>query len=306
MKNTLFYYYGISVTNIHQINRYYSFEYEKSRYRFVPTDRSIEEIKAIYELNKVLINRGIPCHEIILNNSGQIITFVNQSPYILLKIKVKDDDDIILSDIIYFQNSTKNIGNQTVLMRNNWYQLWTNKIDYLEYQVSQISKKYPIIRESFSYFIGLGEMAISLFSNINKSENVLSVSHKRIRFGDKLFDLYNPLNFIIDHSGRDASEYFKSLFINRKDIINEVIYYLNYSKLNNEELQLFFIRMIFPTFYFDCYDDVIDNKIKEKELLNIIAHINEYEILLRQIYFFLKQVISLPEIEMFNKGQYYY
>ena len=302
MKNALHYYYGLTIKNIHQTNKQYSFKIDKNRYVLLPVNRSIEELKYIYQITNTLKDRGLYCHEIIINNSGQIITFINNVSYILLKVFVKEDDFIILNDLILFQNKTKNITKQPLLQRNDWYELWTTKIDYFEYQVSQLSKKYPRVRESFGYFVGLAETSISLFNMLYKKEShLLSVCHKRIHFNDTLFDLYNPLNFIIDIPSRNASEYFKSAFLEQKDIINEIIYYLTYGNLTEYECQMFFIRLLFPTFYFDIYEDVILGEEKEKELLKVVTHISDYEQMISSVYQYLRTTIYLPEIEWLNK-----
>lgn len=307
MKNTLQYYYGLVTTNIHQFNKRYSFRIEKENYVFMPCDRSVDELKELHQISKLLIRNGIYCHEIILNNSGSMITFINQIPYILMKTYVKQDDIIILSDLIHFQNKTQNMSNSPLLKRNDWYALWTNKIDYFEYQVSQLSKKYPRIRESFSYFVGLAETSISLYKMLAKKEAVsLAIAHKRIHFKDTLFDLYNPLNFILDVPSRDASEYFKSAFMDQDDIINEIIYYLSYSNLTEYEYQMFFVRLLFPTFYFDIYEDVITGDEKEKELLKATTHVKKYEQMLRQVYQYLRNMIYLPEIEWLSKISVHY
>lgn len=302
MKNALHYYYGLTIQTIHQMNKRYSFQIDKSRYVLMPVERDLEELKQIYQLTQILREGGLYCHEIILNNSGQILTYINQVSYVLLKLFVKEDDVVILSDLILFQNKTKNIGDYSILKRDDWYQLWTNKIDYFEYQVSQLSKKHPRIRESFSYFVGLAETSISLFHMLEKKDtHILSVAHKRIQLGDTLFDLYNPLNFILDIPSRDASEYFKSSFFNQPDIINEIIYYLTYSNLTEYECQMFFIRLLFPTFYFDIYEDVILDEKNEKELLKVVTHTNDYERMIALTYQYLKTIIYLPEIEWLNK-----
>ena len=46
--------------------------------------------------------------------------------------------------------------------------MWIRKIDYFEYQISQFGKKYPIIRESFNYYVGLAENGISLLNKAMK------------------------------------------------------------------------------------------------------------------------------------------
>lgn len=307
MKNTLQYYYGLVTTNIHQFHKRYMFRVGKDHYVFMPCERTVEELKELYQISNLLIRNGIYSHEIILNNSGSMITFLNQVPYILMKTYVKQDDVIILSDIIFFQNKTKNLSNSNILKRHDWYALWTNKIDYFEYQVSQLSKKYPRIRESFSYFIGLAETSISLYKILSNTNSItLSIAHKRMRGRDTLFDLYNPLNYILDISSRDASEYFKSTFMEQDDIINEIIYYLSYSNLNEYECQMFFVRLLFPTFYFDIYEDVITGDEKEKELLKATTHIEKYERMLRQVYQYLRTTIYLPEIEWLSKTSVHY
>lgn len=307
MKNALQYYYGLVTTNIHQFHKRYLFRVDKDNYVFMPCERNIEELKELYQISNLLIRNGIYSHEIILNNSGSMITFINQIPYILMKTRVKQDDIIILSDLIFFQNKTKNMNNSPLLRRNDWYALWTNKVDYFEYQVSQLSKKYPRIRESFSYFIGLAETSISLYKMLSKKDAVsLCIAHKRIRAKDTLFDLYNPLNFILDIPSRDASEYFKSAFMDQDDIINEIIYYLSYSNLNEYECQMFFVRLLFPTFYFDIYEDVITGDEKEKELLKATVHIEKYEQMLKQVYQYLRTIIYLPEIEWLSKVSAHY
>ena len=47
------------------------------------------------------------------------------------------------------------------LYRNSWASLWSAKLDYFEYQVSELGKDKPLILDSFSYYLGLGENAIS-------------------------------------------------------------------------------------------------------------------------------------------------
>ena len=64
---------------------------------------------------------------------------------------------------------------------------------------------------------------------------------------------------------------------------------------------MFFVRLLFPTFYFDIYEDVILDEKNEKELLKIVTHIKEYERMIALTYQYLKSIIYLPEIEWLNK-----
>lgn len=292
MKNTLSYYYGIDVNSIHQKNKKFYFKFEDYEYCFVPCDK--ENIEYIYNLSNQLIQSGIYCHQIIKNNNQSIITKVNNDDYVLMKIFV-ETKDIDINDIINF-NNLKYVDNNE-LVYPDWYELWTEKIDYFEYQISQIGKRLPIIRKSFSYYIGLAENAISLIKSIPNKNLNYSLNHKRMCFKDNLKELYNPLNFIIDIRFRDVCEYFKSCFFEKIDIKETIELYLYYNNLTYEEWCYFFARMLFPTYYFDLYEKIINNEIDEIKINNITILADEYEILLKRIYVILKNKINLPNFE---------
>ena len=296
MKNAISYYYNITANVIHQTGKTFKFTNNGENYILTTCER--EDIDDIYELSYNLIKQGVLCHQIILNNSNSIITNINNLPYILMKVLV-NNDKITLNDIINFNNTiiTVKLDN---LRRDNWFNLWCNKVDYFEYQVNQMGKKYPIIRESFSYYIGLAEIGISLFKNTNKSEK-LSLSHRRILYGQSLTELYNPINLIIDLRIRDVCEYFKSCFFNNIDVEHIISNYLYTSNLDETEKILFLSRMLYPSYYFDVYEQIIDGKLDENELKKIINKVDEYELLLRNIYSLLKNN-NFPEIEFLNKA----
>ncbi|NLM96471.1 MAG: hypothetical protein GX175_02475, partial [Halanaerobiaceae bacterium] len=71
--------------------------------------------------------------------------------------------------------------------------------------------------------------------------------------------------------------------------------------INTYDCMLFFTRLLFPTFYFDIYEDIINNGEDEKELLRIINRVNDYEEFLRKIYTYLKTITTIPDIEWLKK-----
>ncbi len=278
MKNALNYYYNLNVETIHQKNKNYYFKTRNSQ--FLLLECSNDDINEIYTLNIYLI-KNYPFNKIIINKDNKVLTLINEKSYILLEL-VTNNKDITLNDIISINNIP--IIKIDKLRRDNWYVLWSNKIDYFEYQISQIGKKFPIIRESINYYIGLAENAISLIKKVDNNV-YLSLSHKRI---NNYFDLYNPLNLIIDIRVRDICEYFKYCFFNNKDIYEELNLFLNYNKLSDSEQICFLARMLFPTYYFDLYEKIITNEIKEEEIKKIISKVDKYEQLLKHIYFNFK------------------
>ena len=275
MKNALNYYYNLNIDNIHQKNKNYYFKVNNLQYMLLECVN--EEINDIYSLN-VYLTKNYPFYKIILNKDNKVITIINETNYILLEIN-NNIKELNLNEIIKINNIS--IVNFNKLKRDNWYTLWTNKIDYFEYQINQIGKKYPIIRESFNYYIGLAETAISLIKIINNESIYLSLSHKRI---NNVFDLYNPLNLIIDVRIRDICEYFKFCFFENKNIFKELELFLNYNKMSYNESVYFLARMLFPTYYFDLYEKIIANEVKEEEIKKIISKVDKYEKLLKYIY----------------------
>lgn len=290
MKNAINYYYNIYINDLVKSNDDYHFYFDSNEYRLIIFNRPYDDIKPIYNLNIEMLKRGISVHSIILNKQNQIITMINNKPYILLKLSNNNRSKVNLNDIRYIQNGTYNIKYDKELIRFHWIQMWSDKIDYYEYQISQLGKKYPILCDSLSYYIGLGENAISYLSNSMKKINVDSkivVSHKRVIINKGSYDFYNPINYVIDSRIRDLCEYIKNSFFNDELNMQEIKTFISNSYLTNYEYILLFSRLLFPTYYFDIYDEIINNNLDEKIIIKIIDKNREYEKFLNDIYYFI-------------------
>lgn len=295
MKNAIMYYYNLVPNNIRLINKYVKFTIDNTFYVLEKLERNLEEIDEIYKLSNYLLQINVHCHQIIPNINNQIITFINDIPYILMKVFVDSEKIINEEDLLNFANVIIDSTQFNKIKRNDWFQLWSNKIDYLEYQVSQFGKKYMLIRDSFSYYIGLAENAIQFLKTINQNI-VLTVAHVRIKKDYTMYDLYNPLEFVIDTRVRDLAEYYKQRFhSNNLNYLNIEDYV--YNNFTLEELKLFFCRMLFPTIYFDIYEDIVVDGINENELIPIITKNNEYEKLIKKIYYYLFSHYRIALIE---------
>lgn len=292
MKNTINYYYNLIPNNIHQIDDTYQLNINNKLYIFMPFYGNINNLNIIYNY---LINLNIYCHEIIHNKENNIITILNDKPYVLLKVYYNDINQINIQNILSYN----------LLIETdkpcNWYELWCQKLDYYEYQIREFGKKYPLIRDSFSYYNGLCETAISLLNNIDLKKNNLYINHQRITKNMNMIDFYNPLNLVIDIKIRDICEYFKTKFFENENIIEEVSNYLYISKLSYNETLLFYIRLLYPSYYFDTYDNIIQEKIKEDKLNKYINKANNYEIFLKKVYLIINKYYKLPEIEWITK-----
>lgn len=297
MNNFIEYFYNIKVDKVIYNDKYYSFIYDDYIYRLYIYEDNINNIKSLYEINKLLVGSTL-MSEIIINNKNEILSEYNGVLYILIKIYANINKNISLEEISYISN--------TLYKENiniNWGILWERKIDYLEDLINENGKKYPLIVDSFNYFVGMAENAISYFNSISIDKTYkYSISHKVIKYTDTVDSLYNPFNIIFDYKVRDIAEYIKNSFFNEnKNIYNELILYLNKNQLSIMEVKLLISRLLYPSFYFEMYEDIlIDNK-EEKILLNIISKLDNYEEYLSNVINFFNSKYGIEEIDWLKK-----
>lgn len=305
MKETINYYYNLNPNRINKIFDYYYFYINNELYYFVIYDRKIDDINAIYDFNRKMISSNILVNEIINNKDSSVVTYVNKIPYILMKIYVNINKNITLAEISYLSNSKILYSNN--LMRSNWALLWIRKIDYLEYHHEHNYQKYPLLSSSFDYFIGLSENAISYLNNTIKNmspddSDIGVISHDIINIDDTIYSLYNPMNIIIDHKSRDLAEYIKNSFFNDNfSIFEELDEYFKYNYFSFYGINLLVARILYPSFYFDKYDEIVNEKIQESSILKITSRTDEYEKYLQDIFSYLKRYYNIKDIEWIMK-----
>ncbi len=300
MKNIIEFYYNIKIDKLHSKNDYYFFSINKNNYIFKPYYNDERLVDTTYKLNNML-SKKININSIIPNKYNNPITKIENISYILIYNKNKNI--ISLPLISNFSNiKITNINYLKDLERNNWEILWSNKIDYYEIQINENYKKYPLIRESFDYFIGMAENAISYLVN-TKLELKPTIHDGKVPSHNNLYNpLYDPTNIILDHKARDLAEYIKySFWKNNSNIFQELNEYFKYNYYSIYGIRVLFSRILYPSFYFDTYDQIITGKKDEKELNTIINRINEYEYYLQSIYIFLTKLYDIPEINWIKK-----
>jgi|LSQX01.3.fsa_nt_gb spore coat protein YutH len=310
MNNYVNYYYNIYPDFIHEQDKIFYFQYNDEKYYFVMFNRPVEEAKYLYELNVEMIRRNSLVHEFILNKDKDVLTYVNDIPYVLMKIYVNEKKKSDLAEIVYISMSNTNITKDKVLDRSDWATLWSYKVDYFEYQISQIGKKHPLLCEYLSYYIGLTENAISYakntFNEIKMGEqDALTVAHRRIGANDTGFDIYNPLSIVIDHQVRDFAEYIKAKFFADSDVWPEIEEYFRHCDMSTFSRRLLYARLLYPSYFFDVYEDIVEGMQKEDEILPIVYKSEKYENFLVEVYSFLNRENVLPPIDWLNKKNSY-
>lgn len=310
MEQFLKYFYDIYIDNIYKKDNKYYFYKDNSLFCVVKNYRLPEELKDILEICYEMQNR-FPVSQIVFNKFGQISSDYDNNNYILLKINTSMSSDITINDIIKINNSLFLNKDKKELYRNNWAKLWESKVDYFEYQIKELGRNKKIILNSFSYYIGLAENAISianiceLYNKDNMNEKIV-LSHRRINYPCMEYEFYNPLEYIFDIQVRDVSEYLKSMFFytDRNHTIKELKNYLLSTRLSNYEANMLYARLLYPTYYFDIYEKVIEDLKEESELLDIINKVDEYELFLKEAYFELSRMYKIEQINwIINKKE---
>lgn len=278
MKNAIIYYYNLTPECFAIKDKdTYSFYIDYEKFYLKKLKRPKEDLD---EIMKIVSTYSSNFHKIILNRDMSPLTIIDETPYVLIKINGPENDEVDIQNIIMHipYNET------TILDRTSWGTLWSEKIDYLEYQVSELATKKEIIRSSFSYYVGLAENAIEYFNMLGKIDLPHVVSHKRI---DNLTSLnfYDPLDIVVDYRVRDIASYLKTKFFqDNKDILKEVDIMISKSNLTNLEYNLLFARLLYPSYYFDELYRVLEKDTSEETLLKYIDHIDDYEQFLKTIF----------------------
>lgn len=262
----------------------YKFTYNNNTYIFMPQERG--EVELI-EINSYIENSNI-YDKILKNIYNKLYTTINNKNYILVK---KNKPMGILNSILNAKRIDMIYNYSGSINRSNWGFLWCKKVDYIEYELLHINNKYKIITNSIWYYIGMAETAISYIYD-NDSNNDLVISHKRICKDN----FNNPNNIIIDNRSRDISEYLKYIFFNNNYDYTKIKELLSKINGNYSFYRLMYGRMFFPTFYFDIYDEIINERENEEKLKKVINRFQEYEDYLKNIYKIIIEFIDIPEI----------
>lgn len=296
MKNIIEYYYNLRIDELHNKDDNYYFNINNNNFIFKPYTGNIERSYDIYKLNTIMSNK-FNIDNIILNKYNNPLTKINDNFYILTSNKKEKKLTLPL-----ISNMALNNINIESLERNKWEVLWENKIDYYEMQLGENEKKYPLIRESFDYFVGLAENAISYLVNTKLELKPTINDQKVVSHNNIEISLNEPSNLILDHKARDVAEYIKySFFNNNQNIFNELNEYFYHNYYSPYGIRVLFSRILYPSFYFNTYDKIISGKVEEKELNKIISKINNYEIYLYNIYLYLRKYYNIPSVDWLKK-----
>ena len=243
MKDTISFYYNIDIDTLEEKDGKYHFKYQNRDFFFVFFNRNLEELEDLLDCISEMQKKGIDVHGILINKDNSILTKINEYNYILFSVNnCSETYDIF--DIIDMNNKLTLNNYNSKLYRNNWENLWMQKVDYFEYQIRELGLDKQVIKNSFSYYIGLAENAISYVHNVKlkyPSQGTIVLSHRRIFYPNYKLNYLNPLSFIFDLEVRDIAEYLKAMFFSDDDeseVLEELKSFLKIKRLTIYEYNM--------------------------------------------------------------------
>ena len=308
MKESINYTYNLNVENLEDFSFYYRFKINGQEFYFVPFNRSEEELKDLIECSRELKIRGIECHDFILNRNNLVVTKVGDQNFLLLRVIGEAKKEFYISDIVDLNNKLVLTSNKSKLYRNNWVQLWSEKVDYFEYQIRELGKEKIGVLNSFSYYIGLAENAICYVNKTNASLTPsdldrVTLSHRRFFYPNIKLNYLNPLSFIFDLEVRDVAEYVKILYFygEEGEAFAELELFFKLRRLSSYGYQMLFARLLYPSYYFDVYEKVMSNECSEDQLIPIVTKVDKYEEFLSSVLGLVSKYAVIEPIDWINK-----
>jgi hypothetical protein len=293
MNNWLKYYYNINLEEIVEKNNYkIIIDNQNCFFALYPYNKDKFDIEYINNIQNIIKKISNNYYIIKPNNEHKLTSILDNKEYFLMVIKGLINDEISPKEFItnlslYINYYPKN--------RANWEELWSKKIDYMEYQIAELSKNKKETIASFSFFSGLAENAISFLNinNIDYQKAHVSLVHTRMAYPLVAFEYYNSLNILIDYLVRDLAEYIKVKFMHGQDVNKDIELFINNPLLNGDDLKLFYGRLMFPTTYFDCVESILLSEKNEQELDSYIELSNDYLLMLKDTYYEIIKKTSL-------------
>ena len=301
MKDIIFYNYQIKIEELEEKKDYTVFKFHGNTFYFTKLKRNEKELEEILSVIEELQRRNLFVFPIVKNYMGSFITMVGMIPYVLILVQDEMREYGIL-EIMNFQKMLVLNNKKSMLYRSVWANLWCEKVDYLEYQVHERGKNYPVILNSFSYYVGLAETAIVYVRNIEKKipmpKNLpIVLSHRRVCYPNYRLNFDNPLNFIFDMEVRDVASFIKNMFWKESEnALIDLKTYIEIRKPDLYSLSMLYARLIYPSYYFDLHESIMEGELEEDAILPILDKVDEYEMFLKNVWLFIRSYVPIEPI----------
>lgn len=223
------------------------------------------------EFEKVLnylISNNLKSLKVVMNKKGSYISEFNGKKYVVMESDCENE-------IIDFPICIGGLINEN----NYWNEIWENRVVQLEKHKSELSLNKDIFY-ILNYYIGLIEICIYNYNLLIRKygqKNVLSIQHNRIEFPMYSFSYYNPVNYLFDFEFRDFAEYLKMRFFYSDFSTDEAISVIDNYNFDNFSINMFFVRLIYPTYFLELYDMQNKNNVYSDLFYDLLKKSSQYE-----------------------------
>lgn len=223
------------------------------------------------EFEKVLnylISNNLKSLKVVMNKNGSYISEFNGKKYVLMESDCENE-------IIDFPICIGGLINEN----NYWNEIWENRVVQLEKHKSELSLNKDIFY-ILNYYIGLIEICIYNYNLLIRKygqKNGLSIQHNRIEFPMYSFSYYNPVNYLFDFEFRDFAEYLKMRFFYSDFSTDEAISVIDNYNFDNFSINMFFVRLIYPTYFLELYDMQNKNNVYSDLFYDLLKKSSQYE-----------------------------
>lgn len=307
MKEKIKYEYHIDVDSLIEKEDYCMFQKEQQYFYFSKVKRTESEMQDLLRMYEELVKKGYPVHKIVMTVSGSLFVMVDATPYLLICVDEPMREYSFLDMIQIWDKMPLNSRNSS-LIRENWGNLWSEKIDYFEYQIHELGKEKGVVLNTFGYFAGLAENAISY---VNRMERMVTIEqkkiclcHRRVWYPNYHLNYDNPLQFVLDLEVRDVGEYLKGEALeNLEYALIDLKSYLELRHLDFYSLGMLYGRLLYPSYYFDLYENVMNFDVSDECLLQIMDKVPVIEEFLKRSYEIISHFGPIEPVEWILKKE---
>ena len=298
MESFIYDYYGYNIEKIKDG----TFDYQEYTFLLAATNENEESIKRLQQMLLSLANLfNQDIVYIVKNKYGNYISTSKDENNICL-LTFKKEDHTNLSDYSKIHLTLFNTFNYQINL-NDIIILWDQRLEYIQNQclvnLNFDNIAHLQLYKCTQYSVGLAMNALQYLADLQidfkRFTYASTLTHRRIKKMDK-FELFNPFNFIIDHSSRDLAELFKNDLISFEELIATCQNY----HYQIEEYEYLLARLFYPTFIFDIVEDIATDTSgfdHSSEIYEAIKKQNSQINKVKQYYLFIHQYMNIRPID---------
>ena len=265
MKEFIEYNYDLKCDDLAILNNLLYFKHLDKFYIISNFNRDEVEFEKVLNY---LISNNLKSLKVVMNKKGSYISEFNGKKYVVMESDCENE-------IIDFPICIGGLINEN----NYWNEIWENRVVQLEKHKSELSLNKDIFY-ILNYYIGLIEICIYNYNLLIRKygqKNGLSIQHNRIEFPIYSFSYYNPVNYLFDFEFRDFAEYLKMRFFYSDFSTDEAISVIDNYNFDNFSINMFFVRLIYPTYFLELYDMQNKNNVYSDLFYDLLKKSSQYE-----------------------------